>query len=259
MLDTKLSPDGIFSATLNRPDVHNAFNAELIAELTKAFDRAASDPHVRVVILSGEGKSFSAGADLNWMRKAIHFTEEENQADAEDLAAMLTSLYICPVPVFVLAHGAVMGGAVGLLACADTVIAVDGTKFALSETKIGLTPATISPFVMRAIGERWSRRLFTTAERFDCAIATQCGLIHETVPDLETAKARIIELAEMVTTNAPGAVMDAKRLVLDLADEPITAELRTETARRIAERRISAEGQEGLTAFLDKRQPAWRQ
>lgn len=249
--------NGVVRVSLDRADVRNAFNDAVIAALTDTFTDIGADPTVRAVILDGRGKVFSAGADLNWMRAAAHYSDGENKADAMRLSGMLDGLDRCTAPVIAVTHGAAMGGAVGLLACSDIVIAAQGCKFALSEVKLGLTPATISPYVVRAVGARWARRLFTTAEMFTTDLAQRIGLVHEVTDDLETAQTRASELASQIAANAPGAVRDAKRLAMDVAGQPITVELRQDTATRIAARRVSAEGREGLSAFLDKRPPVW--
>lgn len=256
-LDYHIDENHIAHVTLSRAEVRNAFNAELIAALHERFLEIKSNRNIRAVVLSGAGKSFSAGADLAWMKEAATYSEQENFEDAMRLSNMLAAINDCPAPVIAVAHGAAMGGGVGLLACADIVIAAKGCKFALSEVKLGLTPATISPFVINAIGARWARRLFTTAEIFTTDLAEKIGLVHETYDDAAFAKTHALALAKQIASNAPDAVSDAKRLVLDFAGEAITDELRGDTARRIASRRASPEGREGLSAFLEKRSPQW--
>jgi methylglutaconyl-CoA hydratase len=237
--------------TLDRPERHNAFDEALIAALTAAF---RSLPDVRAVILTGNGKSFCAGADLDWMKRAATWTETENAADAMRLSDMLAAIDACPAPVIAVAHGSVFGGGVGLVACADLVVATPDAKFRLSEVRLGLTPATISPFVVAAIGARQARRYAITAEIFGAEDARRIGLVHEVTdaPDEQVA-----HWLNALLECAPGAVADAKRLVADVSGRPIDDDLRAETARRIAARRASAEGREGVAAFLDKRPPNW--
>ncbi|GHF26936.1 enoyl-CoA hydratase [Kordiimonas sediminis] len=257
MLEISKSPEGIARIRLNRPEVHNAFNAELIAQLHAAFVQLGTDNDVRAIILSGNGKSFSAGADLSWMKDAATFTHAENLEDAEKLSAMLNSIYTCPKPVLALVHGAAMGGGVGLTACADIVLCVEGAKFALSEVRLGLTPATISPFVVAAIGERQARRLFITAERFDATTAKDIGLVHEVYQTLDDAEEAMSNILQDILAGGPHAIADAKHLVLSVSGKPIDAGLRSFTAEQIATRRTSQEGQEGLAAFFEKRSPDW--
>ncbi len=244
---------GIARVTLNRPEKHNAFDEALIEALHAAFTGLARS-RPRAVILSGAGKSFCAGADAGWMRRAAGWSEDENRADAQKLSDMLAAIDACPAPVIAVAHGAVMGGGVGLLACADLVVAHPDSRLALSEVKLGITPATISPFVIRAIGARQARRWFLTAERFDAGTALAMGLVHAVS---ETPDAVAQGWIEALLGNAPGAVAEAKRLVRDIAGQPITPELRAETAARIAARRTTDEAREGMAAFLGKRPPAW--
>lgn len=245
--------------TLNRPERHNAFDETLIEALTQAFATLGQNPAVRAIILSGEGKSFCAGADVNWMRRAADYSPEQNHADALKLSAMLATINACPKPVIARVHGAVSGGGVGLVACADMVVAEEGTTFRLSEVRLGLTPATISPFVIAKIGQSHARRLFLTAEPFGAADARHIGLIHETAIDSDAAHAQITHWLSHLQAAAPGAVADAKALIAHVAGQPITDSLRHETATRIAARRASPEGKEGLKAFLEKRAPTWTQ
>ncbi|KAB7648946.1 enoyl-CoA hydratase-related protein [Polymorphobacter fuscus] len=248
---------GVAHVTLARPAQHNAFDEVLIAALTATFNALGIDPAVRAIILSGEGKSFCAGADLGWMKRAAAFTEAENRADAMRLSDMLAAIDSCPKPVIARVHGNVAGGGVGLVACADMAVAIDGTQFRLSEVRLGLTPATISPFVVARIGAGQARRWFLTAEAFDAAQARAIGLVHETAADAAAADAIIAGWLSHLTAAAPGAVADAKALVADVAGRTITDALRALTASRIAARRASAEGREGLAAFFDKRKPEW--
>jgi methylglutaconyl-CoA hydratase len=256
MLDETLDVRGTARLTLNRPERHNAFNAELIAALDEAFTRLGQADDVRAIVLAGNGKSFSAGADLDWMREAAGWSEAENQADAMGLSNMLAAINDCPKPVIVVAHGHVTGGGVGLVACADMAVAIEGAQFRLSEVRLGLTPATISPFVLAKIGAA-ARRWFVTAEAFSADDARGMGLVNETAVDADAAEAVVAHWLAHIGQAAPGALADAKRLALDFAGAEITADLRAETARRIAARRVSTEGRDGISAFLNKGKPGW--
>jgi methylglutaconyl-CoA hydratase len=242
--------------TLNRPEVRNAFNEGLIAELTEAFTTLGQRPDLRAIVLAAEGKAFCAGADLNWMKAMAGYSWAENHADATRLADMLWALYSCPVPVIARVQGDAYAGGVGLVACADIVVAVDTAGFCLSEARLGLLPATIGPYVVRALGEQASRRYFVTAERFGAAEAQRLGLVHEVVA-AEALDAKVDELVAALAANGPAAVRACKRLVQDVAGHPITPELRDDTARRIADIRASAEGREGVQSFLNKSRPSW--
>ena len=248
---------GVAHVALDRPDRHNAFDEGLIAALTTTFNVLGIDPMVRAIVLSGNGKSFCAGADLDWMRRAAGFTEAENRADAMRLSDMLHAIDSCAKPVIARVHGNVAGGGVGLVACADMVVAVDGAQFRLSEVRLGLTPATISPFVVARIGSGQARRWFLTAEAFGATAAQAIGLVDEIAADADAAHAIVDGWLTALAACAPGAVADAKTLIADVAGRPITPDLRALTAARIAARRASAEGREGLAAFLEKRQPNW--
>ena len=241
----RIERDGdVLRVTLARPASRNAFDAALIAELSEAFVDVGT---ARAVVLSGEGASFCAGADVEWMRASVDLDREANVADANALRGMLEAIDRCPAPVVAVVHGHALGGGVGLVTVADIVLADPGTVFAFSEVKLGIVPAVISPYALRRIGESAARRYFVTGERFDAETALRIGLVHEVTSDLEVALARL--LGELRTAG-PRAVRHAKRLVLDRPDGP-------ETARLIAERRTSDEGQEGLRAFLERRRPAW--
>ncbi len=257
LIQLEATQEGLAVVTLNRPDVHNAFNAELIAELTDAFQTISDQSSVRMMILRGAGKSFSAGADLNWMKLAATHTREDNERDALNLAEMLRTLYEMPQMTLALVQGAAMGGGAGLVAACDVAVAVTGTKFRFSEVRLGLTPATISPFVIDAIGARWARALFVTAETFDAAYAEKIGLVQYVVDDMAGMTKMEEYLAGLVFAAAPGAVADAKRLVNDVNGQVIDRDLGHDTARRIAARRVSEEGKEGIAAFLEKRKPSW--
>jgi methylglutaconyl-CoA hydratase len=242
---------------LNRPEVRNAFNDGVITELAETFTRLGQDPGVRVIVLGGHGKAFCAGADLNWMKSMAGFGWEDNRADATRLAEMLWAIYSCPLPVVGRLHGDCYAGGMGLAACCDVLVAAEGMHFCLSEARLGLLPATISPYVMRAMGEQEARRYFITAERFSAAQARDMGFVHELVaPDALDPK--VDEIVALLVANGPAAVKACKRLVQDFAGREITPELRAETARRIADIRASDEGREGVQAFLNKREPAWR-
>ncbi|MBU3069343.1 enoyl-CoA hydratase/isomerase family protein [Aestuariicella sp. G3-2] len=255
---THIDDRGIATITMNNPDKHNAFDDIIIAELTAAFQQVANDTAVRVVVLASEGKSFSAGADLNWMKRMAGYTHAENLRDSHALAEMLRTLNFMPKPTIARVQGAAFGGAVGLVSCCDMAVASPRASFCLSEVKIGLIPATISPYVIAAIGQRASRRYFTTAERFSADTAQQLGLVSDVV-EAEALDNTIEQLISQLLANSPAAVKAAKQLVFDVADRVIDTQLIEETCTRIADIRVSEEGQEGLGAFLDKRQPAWIQ
>jgi methylglutaconyl-CoA hydratase len=242
---------------LNRPERHNAFDDGLIAELSAALVELAADSAIRVVLLAGRGKSFSAGADLAWMKRMAGYTAAENEADAQKMAEMLHRLDSLAKPTIALVQGAAMGGGVGLVAACDIAIAAEDAQFAFSEVRLGLTPATISPYVIAAIGPRAARRYFLTAERFDARRALRLGLVTVVVPAADLAM-EASRLADILCQNGPAAMAEAKRLIADVTGRPIDAALRRETAGRIARRRASAEGREGVAAFLEKRKPSWQ-
>ncbi len=253
----RASPGGVATVTLNRPEVHNAFNAEVIERLSDIFEDLAGADGVRAVLLEAVGKSFSAGADLDWMRHAAELSEEENRDDARALGEMLRRLNTLPKPTVALVQGAAFGGGVGLMAACDIVVAVSDAAFSLSEVKLGLIPAVISPYVIAAIGARRARRYFLTGERFDAEEARRIGLVHEVVEDaaaLDSAGERIVE---RLFTAAPGALAEAKDLIAAVAGRPIDSHVIEDTARRIAERRTHDEAREGIAAFLEKRKPDW--
>ena len=242
--------------TLNRPEVRNAFNETLIAELTEAFTTLGRDPHLRAIVLAAEGKAFCAGADLNWMKAMAGYDWDENHSDAGRLAEMLWTIYRCPVPVIARVQGDVYAGGVGLVAVCDIVVAVDAASFCLSEAKLGLLPATIGPYVVRALGEQASRRYFVTAERFSATEAHRLGLVHE-LATAATLDETVDALLAALVANGPEAVRACKKLVQDVAHAPITDELRDDTARRIADIRASTEGRDGVASFLNKTKPSW--
>lgn len=242
--------------TLNRPEVRNAFNEVLIAELAATFTALGQNPGLRAIVLAAEGKAFCAGADLNWMKAMAGYSWAENHADATRLADMLWAIYSCPVPVIARVQGDVYAGGVGLVACADIVVAVDTAGFCLSEAKLGLLPATIGPYVVKALGEQASRRYFVTAERFNAAEAHRLGLVHEVVA-ADALDAKVEALLAAITANGPAAVRACKRLVKDVASREITPALRDDTARRIADIRASDEGRAGVQSFLNKSPTPW--
>jgi methylglutaconyl-CoA hydratase len=252
----RVERDGAVSrVTLARPEVRNAFDDVLIAELTAAFSRLDADAATRVVVLSGDGPSFCAGADVSWMRKAGSYSPAENEADALLLAKMLRGIDSCRKPVVALAHGAAIGGGVGLVAAADIAIAAEGAVFSLAEVKLGILPSVISPYVLRAIGPRAARDLFLTGDRFDAGEALRLGLVHAVVPAGELAAAGAKKVASLLTSG-PQAVSVAKRLIEQVAGKN-PDEAMPLTVRTIAERRASDEAKEGLAAFLEKRPPSW--
>ncbi len=243
--------------TLNRPDVRNAFNDTVIGELTAVFEALGGDTSLRAIVLAAEGKAFCAGADLNWMKAMAGYSWDENHADASRLAHMLWTLYRCPVPVIARVQGDVYAGGVGLVSVCDIVVAAESAGFCLSEAKLGLLPATIGPYVVRAMGEQAARRYFVTAERFSVAEAHRLGLVHELVADAQALDATVDALVAALLANGPTAVRACKRLVQDVAHAPITDALRDDTARRIADIRASDEGRDGVQSFLSKGKPAW--
>ena len=256
-LDIRRPSPHVAEVWLNRPDVRNAFNDAVIAELTEAFAQLGADPGLRAIVLGGHGKAFCAGADLAWMRAMGDYSWDQNRADAQGLADMLWAIYRCPLPVVGRIHGDCYAGGVGLAAVCDVLVAAEGVNFCLSEARLGLLPATIGPYVIRALGEQASRRYFTTAERFDAATAKSLGLVHEVVA-AEALDAKVAEVVAALVANGPAAVKACKRLVQDLAGRPIDADLRAGTARRIADIRASAEGKAGVQSFLSKTAPPWQ-
>ncbi len=249
--------DGVARVWLNRPDVRNAFNDAVVAELDAAFRELGADASLRAIVLGGHGKAFCAGGDLNWMRAMAGYSWQRNRADAQALADMLWTIYTCPVPVVGRVHGDCYAGGVGLAAVCDVLVAAEGVHFCLSEARLGLLPATIGPYVVRALGQQASRRYFTTAERFSAAEAHRLGFVHE-LASAGAIDAKVDAVVHSLLANGPAAVKAAKQLVRDLAGAPLSAELRADTARRIADIRASDEGREGVQAFLDKRKPGWQ-
>jgi methylglutaconyl-CoA hydratase len=248
---------GVGIITLNRPERHNAFDAELIGELSEAIESMAAEPAVRVLVISSTGRSFCAGADLNWMRAAAGYSSEENLRDARALAEMLRRLAQCPKPTIARVQGPAYGGGVGLVACCDVAIATIDAQFSLTEVKLGLIPAVISPHVIAAIGERHARRYMLTAERFSAAEAYRLGLLHEMVADEAALDEAVGEIVEALRNNAPGAMTECKDLIAAVAWRPLSPAVVEDTAQRITRLRASDEGREGMTAFLEKRKPGW--
>ncbi len=242
---------------LDRPELRNAFNSEVIAALDAAFRDLGADPQLRAIVLGGRGKVFCAGADLNWMRAMADYSWAQNKADASALADMLWSIDQCPVPVVGRVQGDCYAGGMGLAACCDVLVAAEGVQFCLSEARLGLLPATIGPYVVRALGVQASRRYFVTAERFSAARAHALGFVHELVAP-EALDATVADIVATLVANGPAAVKACKRLVQDVAGREIDAALRDDTAHRIADIRASAEGREGVASFLQKREPSWK-
>ena len=241
---------------LAREKVRNAFNEALIAELAATVARLGADDSVRVIVLAGRGPAFCAGADLDWMRRMSGYSFDENRADARALADMLRALYECPKPTVARVHGDAYAGGMGLVAACDVVVAASSAGFCLSETRLGLIPATISPYVIRALGEQAARRYALTAERFDAAEALRLGFVHAVAPP-EALDARVGEVVAALLQTSAAAVREAKRLLREVAGRPLDDALAADTAERIANARASADGREGVRAFLDKRKPRW--
>lgn len=248
---------GVGIVTLNRPERHNAFDDALIAELSEAIDLMAAEPAVRVLVISSTGKSFCAGADLNWMKRAAAYSNEENLHDSRLLAGMLRKLAQCPKPTVARIQGAAYGGGVGLVACCDVAIATFDAQFSLTEVKLGLIPAVISPHVIAAIGERYARRYMLTAERFSAAEAYRIGLLHELVTDAAALDEAVGEIVDALLNNAPRAMAECKELIAAVAWRPLSPQVVEDTAQRITRLRASSEGREGMSAFLEKRKPNW--
>ena len=251
--------DGVAQLIINRPEVHNAFDDDVIEQLITQLETSDEDPEIRVLVLRSNGKNFSAGADLAWMKRMAQNSHEENVQDAGRLARLMEVLNELSKPTIGLVQGAAYGGAVGLAACCDIVIAAESSQFCLSEVKIGLIPAVISPYVVRAIGERQSRRYFVAAEDFTARQAQEYGLVHEVVADpalMDDACARFVK---QLRRNSPQAMHAAKELIFAVSSKVINQDVIDDTARRIADIRVSEEGQEGLGSFLQKRKPNWIQ
>lgn len=249
--------NGVALVTLNRPDVHNAFDETMVRELTEAYTLLGTMPRVRAVVLLGAGTSFCAGADLGWMRRFASYGYEENLADGQALARMLQAMAAIPKPTIARVHGPAYGGGVGMVACCDIAIAAQEAVFALSEVKIGLIPATIGPYVVEALGVRAARRYMLTGERFEAADAYRLGLVHDLAPSVNELDDRVNEVLGALLQAGPHAQAAAKALVRAVAHRPIDERVIADTAERIATIRASDEGREGLAAFLTKRAPAW--
>jgi methylglutaconyl-CoA hydratase len=257
-IELDVSREGVVVVLLNRPAKRNAFNAEVIAELSDAFETISKNPEARLVLIRGAGPVFSAGADLEWMRAAADYTTHENEQDAYAMAEMLRRLYELPQVTIALVHGAAMAGACGIAAAADICIARKDAVFGFSEVKLGIIPATISPYILNAIGPRWTRALFVTAERFDAAFAEKIGLVQFLAED-ETQMEKLVEhMADLTFAASPGAIADAKDLVDEVYGQTIDSNLSHLTAKRLAHRRATPQGKEGLAAFLEKRKPDWQ-
>jgi len=252
-----VSPEGVAVVRINRPDKRNAFDESVIAGLADAFETLKGADHVRVVLLRGAGEHFSAGADLEWMKRQGARDRADNEADALDLARMLKALHDLPQLTVALVQGAAMGGGAGLVAACDVGVALRSASFRFSEVRLGLTPATISPYVIEAIGPRWAKALFATAETFNGAYAEKIGLTQYTVDTPQQLDETAEYLCKITLQNAPGAVGDAKKLVREVAGQKVDDHLLRETAKRIAARRASEEGKEGLAAFLERRKASW--
>jgi methylglutaconyl-CoA hydratase len=260
MSGVRVTRDGPFArVTLDRPELRNAFDAAMITSLRAAFEGFASEPadDLRGVVLAGEGPIFCSGADVEWMRASVAFSLEENERDAAEMQAMFTAIDACPVPVIVRVQGAALGGAMGLCAAADIVLATEATSMGFSETKLGIIPAVISTFVLPKIGESHARALFVTGQRFDAERAMRIGLVHEVLGSVAALDTRLEELLDELRSAGPGAARAAKALIRELRVLD-SEEARRHTVRHIARQRASDEGQEGLAAFLEKRPPDWR-
>lgn len=259
-LKVSLDSRGVLNVSLNRPEVRNAFNEKVIADLTHTFGEEALETEVRAIVLRGEGKSFCAGGDLNWMKKAVNFDYSENLADTRALSKMFSLMNECPKPVLAAVHGAAIGGGVGLVSVCDIVVATEETQFSLSEVRLGLVPACIGPFVVAKIGASHARALFVSAERFHAPKAKEIGLVHEVVADTTSLDEAVERVLGNVLQCGPNALTVAKRLVLDLSwpekRMPMQNPLEY-VSKTLADLRISQEGQEGVRAFLEKRKPKW--
>src|SRR5450830_1982526 len=246
----------VATVTLNRPEVRNAFNDATIAELALAFDELGRDEDVRAIVLAANGAAFCAGGDLNWMKAMAGYSDTENYDDAFRLADMLRTIYTCPKPTVAKIQGDCYAGGMGLVAACDIAVSVDAANFCLSEVKLGLIPATISPYVIKAMGENAARRYFLTAERFSAQEALRIGFAHEVVAG-DALDAKTAEVLKALTGNSPHAVAQAKTLVREIVGQPVDDALLADTAERIAQIRASEQGREGVQSFLDKRKPSW--
>jgi methylglutaconyl-CoA hydratase len=240
---------------LNRPEVHNAFNTQMLLDLIDAFGKLGADGDIRVVVLTGEGKSFCAGADLQWMREIINYSYEQNLEESNTVADLMETIYLCPKPTVARVNGAAIGGGTGLVAACDIAVAAESAKLSLSEVKLGLVPACISPYVIKRVGESRARELFLTGERLNAPRAAEYGLVNRAVPDGEL-DAAVDELGEKLITSGPEAIATCKELLRRVPGRPIS-EIKAFTAECIAKMRVSDEGQEGMAAFFEKRKPKW--
>ena len=247
---------GVGVIWMNRPEVRNAFNEIMISELTQAFQAADADPGLRAVVLAGRGPAFCAGADLNWMKRMSGYGDKENRADAMALAAMLNTIYMMKKPTVARVHGPAVAGGMGLVAACDIAIAAQEAEFCLTEVKLGLTAATISPYVVAAMGERYARRYFLSAERFTAAEAFRIGLVHD-LATMEELDASVNALLQHLLAASPAAIAATKELIRAVARDPIDRKMTDDTAARIAAARASADGKEGIRSFLEKRKPSW--
>lgn len=254
---TDINEQGVATLTLNKPAIHNAFDDNLIIELSQCLQKLADDITVRVVVLAANGSSFSAGADLNWMRRIANYNEAENLRDAGQLAELMRLLDTLPKPTIARVQGPAFGGGVGLIACCDIVVASEHAAFALTEVKLGIIPSVISPYVVRAIGARQARRYLLTAERFEAREALRIGLIHKLVAD-DQLDSWVDKFSQHLLNNGPDAITACKDLIASVSHGPVDQAMIDDTAQRIALIRASDEGQEGLDAFLHKRKPDWR-
>ena len=248
---------GVAMIAMNRPQVHNAFDEAMICELIEAFRDLGADDTVRVIIIAAEGKSFCAGADLNWMKRASEYNEDQNREDAGELALMLNAIYACPKPVIARVQGNAFGGGVGVVAAADIAIGVADAQFSLSEVKLGIIPAVISPYVIEAIGARYAHRYFISAERFSASEAYRIGLLHDLASSVEAMDEQIAVLCSALLANGPKAMESAKNLIQAVSHKSIDDELMEDTIERIAQIRSTPEAKEGVRAFLEKRRPNW--
>ncbi len=257
MLIVESDERGVVTVTMNRPQVHNAFDGAMVVEMNETLGRLGRNPEVRIVVLTGAGESFSAGADVNWMKHIAAYSKEQNIVDAGDIADMLNTLDTMPMPTVARINGGAFGGAVGLIGACDIAIAANDARFAIPEARLGLIPAVISPYVLRSIGPRNARRFALTGERFGAEVAHQIGLVHEVVKKKSLDDA-VETCVENLLAGAPGAHQQIKALFRDIWDLDRTSRIvRDDTARRIAERRATEEAKEGMTAFLSKRKPSW--
>lgn len=247
---------GVATVTLNRPDVHNAYDDHLVDDLLDALHRLRVHPEVRAVVLTARGRHFCTGADLNWLQRTTRYSDEQNLADARRLAELMDTLNTLPKPTVVKVQGAAFGGGVGLIACCDIAIASQTASFCLSEVRLGLIPAILGPYVLNAIGERQARRYFLSAERFDARQALRIGLVHEVAPP-ETLDERVEQLLQTLADNGPLAMAATKALIRTVNPRPLGTATVEETARRFAQIRASKEAREGIEAFLNRRKPQW--